>query len=441
MKRKEMVLLILILFFTGFFLLPLAAEVTMEQAIREGIKLNKVYKNHVLENRSLELTRKSARMNRWFNLNAGASYLYKSEQMEISFPDTNPVPGVVIPGFAMSVGAKHNYDLKLSLTQPIFTGNILNNAVKLESVKIAVEENRVRLARIEVAAEIKRSYFNLRLLRNRLDSLRVLIKQLRLHHRKLQDYFREELVRKSDLLETETKIREQEMNLRDLRNLIENEKINFKNLCGCDIDQVEKNYSEEGGDFDRAFAEFKTTHPVLQTLDQQVKGFYIREKMVNGAYLPQVGGFAEIHFGKPGIDFFQNDWSFYFQGGISFDMKIFDWSKRKRDVRIIRFGREKIENERADFTRQVEKGLKQLFSSRAAVRDRLETVKQLVRIAAEDAGLKEDLLREQQIDNIDYLSALTRKEHYESMENTILAQLEIIEVNINQLIGKFEEAR
>ena len=51
--------------------------------------------------------------------------------------------------------------------------------------------------------------------------LQVLIKQLQLHHGKLQHYFREELIRKSDLLETETKIREQEMNLRDLQNLFD----------------------------------------------------------------------------------------------------------------------------------------------------------------------------------------------------------------------------
>ena len=165
MKKKEIGSLLLILLFAGVALLPLSAEVTIKQAIREGIKLNKTYKNHMVETRSLELAEKNARMKRWFNLNSGVSYLYKSEQMEISFP-----------GMAMSVGAKHNYDMKLSLTQPIFTGNILENAVKLESVKLAVEENRVRLARIEAAAGIKSSYFNYRLLRNRLNSLQVLIK-------------------------------------------------------------------------------------------------------------------------------------------------------------------------------------------------------------------------------------------------------------------------
>ncbi len=441
MKKKEICSFLFVLFLIGFFLLPLSAEVPMEQAIRDGIKLNKTYRNHVVETRSLELTKKNARMRRWFNLNSGASYLYKSDQMEISFPDMSPVPGVVIPGSSMLVGAKHNYDIKLSLTQPIFTGNILASAAKLESLKLAVEENRVRLSRIEAASEIKRSYFNYRLLRNRLNSLHILIKQLQLHYRKLQDYFREELIRKSDLLETEAKIREQELSLRDLQNLVENEKIYFKTLCGYDIDEVETGYFEKSGDFDRAFAEFKTAHPVFKTLDEQVKGFHIREKIVNGAYLPQVGGFAEIHYGKPGIDFFQNEWSLYFQGGISIDLKIFDWNKRKRDVQIIRCSMEKIENERADLIKEGERRLKQLFSARTSAESKLETVKKLVRIAVENIRLKKNLLKEQQIDNIDYLSALTRKERWESMKNTIEAQLEIIKVNINQLVGKFEEAR
>lgn len=435
---KKIVLPLLIF---GFVFRLIPAEVTMEQAIREGIKLSYNYKNHMLETRALELAKKNALMNKMFNLTSGASYLFKSAQMEITLPDMNPALGVVIPGSSMLVGAKHNFDVKLSLSQPIFTGNILTNMVKLETVKIAVEENRAQLSKIETAAEIKGSYFNYRLILNRLRSLESLLKQLQLHQGKLQNYFREDLIKKSDLLETEAKIQEQSLNLRDLQNLLENEKINFKTLCGFDIEAVEKNYSEKNIDYTQAFTDFKSSHPVLKTLDESIAGFNIREKMVNGAYLPQIGGFAEIHYGRPGIDFFRNEWSLYFQGGFSIDVRIFDWNKRKRDVKIIRFGIEKIENEKNDFIKEGEKRFKQLFAAKSTAEAKLAAVEKLVQIAAEDISLKEGLLKEQQIDNIDYLSALTRKESYDSLRNTILAQLELIKVNINQLIGKFEEAR
>lgn len=440
MKKKRICLLHSSIIL-ALFLQPLSAEVSMEQAVRNGINLSKTYKNHLLETRSLELAKKNARMRKWFSINSGGSYFFKSDRMEITLPDMNPVPGVVIPGSSMVVGAKHNYDVKLSLTQPIFSGNILSSAVKLETVKLAVAENQVLLSKIETAAGIKKSYFNYRLLQNRLASLNVLIKQLQLHHRKLQDYYREELVKKSDVLETEAKIQEQKLNLQDLLNLVENEKINFKSLCGFDINEVEKNYSEKTLDFDQAFSEFKTCHPVLKTLDERAAGLNIREKMAIGEYLPQVGGFAEIHYGKPGIDFFQNEWSLYFQGGISIDFKIFDWNKRKRDLQIIRCGIEKINNEKTDFIKEGEKHLKQFFAARTMAESKLETVKKLVLIATEDIKLKEGLLKEQQIANIDFLSALTQKERYVSLQNTINTQLELIKVNINQLIGNFEEER
>jgi outer membrane protein TolC len=425
----------------ALFSISLAAEITLDQAIREGINLGKNYKNHILEARSLELAKQNARMRKRFSIDSGGSYLFKSAQMEITLPDMNPAPGVVIPGAGMSVGAKHNYDIKLSLSQPIFTGNILTNAVKLESVKLAVEKNRVLLGKIETAAKIKRSYFNYRLLQNRQTSLNVLTKQLQLHQQKLQHYYREELVKKSDLLETEAKIREQDLNLQDLKNAMESERINFKTLCGYDIEALEKNYSEKSSDFAQAFSIFKSVHPVLKTLDEQVGAFAIREKMVHGEYLPQVGGFAEMHYGKPGIDFFQNEWSLYFQGGISVGLKIFDWSKKKRDLQIIDFGIEKIKNEKTDFVKDCEKHLRQLFSAKTTAENKIKTVKELVKIAVEDMKLKEDLLKEQQIANIDYLSALTQKERYVSMQNTIRTQLELINVNINQLTGKFEEER
>ena len=370
------------LLYCALLILPLEAEISMKEAVQKGIEINAVYQNHLLESRSIELAKKTALLKKRFNVDSGGAYLFKSQQMEIVLPDMNPAPGVIIPGAGMLAGAKHNYDLKLSLSQPLYTGGILSSAVKLETVRLAVEKNRTRLSQIEIAAEIKTSYFNYRLLQNRLVSLDSLLKQLSLHQERLQNYFREELIKKSDLLETEARIQEQLLNRRDLLNLIEKEKINFKTLCGFDISEVEKNYSEKENAFTRVFAEFKAAHPVLKTLAEQTKGLKIRETMIKGEYMPRVGSFAEIHYGKPGIDFFKNEWSLYFQGGFSISFKIFDWGRLKRQVQIVRYGAEKLENEQADFIKMAEKRFRQLYAAKKSAEEKLETVKKLLQIAA-----------------------------------------------------------
>ncbi len=415
-----------------------AGPVSLEEAVRAGIAMDLETKNYLLDTHSRAAAEAGARSAKGFSLDWSALYLYKSEQMEIVMPDMTPAPGVVIPGSRMTAGAKHNTDIKLALSQPLYTGGALSGAVKLQNLQGSIAGNLLLLSKIQAAAEIKTSYFTYRLLKSRLASLDVLLKQLELHQQRLQDFFREDLVRKSDLLETAAKIHEQTLNRRDLEQQLEQEKINFKALCGYDITAIEENYLETDMEFEQAQDYFNMHHPVLKSFAKRFSALGVNEELVKAKYLPHLGAFAEIHYGKPGIDFFANQWSFYFQGGFSIDMKLFDWNKKKQDLKVLNYELEKLENEKLDFVNGVNKGLQQLFTAKKSVLEKLSTLEQLVQIATEDSELKEQLLKEEQIANIDYLAALTQKERYISMRNTLKIQCELIKVNINLLSGKFE---
>lgn len=431
---------------TVFFFLALVGwlaygEIPLKEAIKQGIALNATCRDQEWEVRSLETAQKIAALKKWFNLGLSASYLYKSEQMEIVIPPINAGPGIVTPGNRLVAGAKDNYDLKLQVSQPLFTGHILSNTDRLQAIKTVAQGDLLLSSKIQATADIKRSYFQYRLYRGQLDSLEALQERLNLHLQKMRAYFKEELIKKSDLLETEARFKEQQLNLEELGDQITRERIHFRDLCGLDIADIEKDYTGETIELPAALAYFKAHHPLLHFFDRRLEALRLQEKIVNGGYLPQVAGFAELHYGKPGIDFFANEWSAYFQGGISLDWKLFDWNKRKYETEIIRFGGEKIKNERQDFIKKNEKLLSQLYETREAGRRKLAIVKELVDIAGQDIALKEKLLDEQQIANIDYLEALTQGERYTSMQNTILMQLELIQVNIDHIIGRLEEDR
>jgi hypothetical protein len=85
----------------------------------------------------------------------------------------------------------------------------------------------------------------------------------------------------------------------------------------------------------------------------------------------------------------------------------------------------------------VKKKLTQLYAKKNSIEKQLKLVKRMVKFASEDAGLKEELLKEQQVSNIDYLSALLDRERYESMQNELLLQVRLIKLNINTLIGRY----
>lgn len=401
------------------------AGISLEDAIQKGLERAAGYQNQVLEIKSLELEKQTAKMKRYFSLDSSGSYLYRSEQLVIT-----------LPGMTIKAGAKNNYDMNLSLKQPLFTGNIISNGIKMSELEVAVAQNQALLQKINVTAEIKSSYFNYYLLLNKRDSLGALIRQLELHLKNIGDLYKEELVRKTDLLETQRKKWEQELNVEDLNRLIVSEGIQFEKLCGMDIGTVEAGYVEKVTDYMGAFTAFKLSHPVLQTMDRNLEMLVTREKLVKGQYLPQVVGFGELHYARPGINFFKNQWDWYFQGGINISFKVFDWNKKKREIKVLDYGVEKVKNQRDDFILEGEKSLKQLFAAKESTEKKIAMLDDLVRTSEEDVGLKSDLYREQQVSNLDYLEALTTKERYVSMKSELMMQLELIKVSINRVIGK-----
>ena len=411
--------------------------IPLEKAVEKGIQMDNQYQNRLLDTEISGLNQKKARMKKLFYVDLAGSYLFKSQQMEIAFPPSTPAPGVVIPGMNISAGAKHNYDLKLSLVQPIFTGGILSNYVKLETINQLREKYNADSREIETAGMIKASYFTCRLLESKKKSLSLLIRNLKLHYKKLNDLYKEELVKKSDLLETQIKISETGMKQEELNQLLREEKINFTRLCGFAVEDVEKNYNESISTLQESLSFFEAHHPGLKIIDQNIRMLDLQKKIAAGDYLPRVQGFAELHYGRPGIDFFKNEWSLYFQGGINVNLRIFDWNRLKIEKKTADMAVQELDNHKEDLVLEVKKKLTQLYAKKKSIEKQLEMVKNMVKFASEDADLKEESVIENQVPNIDYLSALLDKERYQSMQNELLLQLRLIKLNINTSIGRY----
>ncbi len=407
-----------------------SAEIPLQRAIEKGIQLDAAVRNQRLEeqNRALEYT--TAQKNRLFSVKTGASYRYQSDQMEIQ------VPGLLPP---TAIGTKHQFDIKLSATQPIFTGNSLANAVKSQEILRAISAKQTELARIEAASRIKGSYFNYRMLNQRRASLEALLGRLNLHHQRLEHFFAEDLVKKSDLLETEVRIQEQKLMLETLDNAINREALNFKTLCDVDISAIQPDYTETISGFDKAFEHFLSHHPLMAAFQQRLQLMGVRKAMVKGEYLPQVAGFAELHYGKPGIDFFNDQWSLYFQGGVSVAWNLFNWNKQTRDAAIVDHEAEKIQNEKENFIKQSRQALRQLYDTLSSVEKRLAITGRLIEVSREDLELKEQLAAEHQLPNIDYLAALATLESYRAKQSEADVQLQLLKTQINTLIANVEE--
>jgi len=435
--RKKIVLLLVL---GGSGLLLAGGETTLKEAVSRALERDGALGNARLEVRAAETARTSAEKSKWFTLQAGGNYRYTSETMEITadaFPFPTGIPGG--QGTVLASAPAHTVDLKLGLAQPLYLGGLLANQVRAESARRQAEEWTVRQRTLDVAGMVKSSYYTWQLLGKKSASLELLRSSLELHEKRIGQLVKEELVRKTDLLETRSKIIEIDLSMTELRQQQAAEAIQFRRLTGLEPGDIQAGYREEVPDLETALSRLAAGHPLLKSLEEKSRQVEMQKKIVASAYLPQVSGYAEFHYGRPGLNYFKDEWTPYFVGGLNLSFSVFNWNRKGRDQKLLDLGLEKIANQRSDFLLNGERGLRQLYAQKEAVAAKRKLLDELIGLADEEVRLKERLYSERQLDHLTYLQAETSRERCRSQRDELEMQESMLHAAIQNLMGIGQE--
>lgn len=157
-----------LIFITVFALyICIHSVVPLQQAIENGIRINTEIQNNDLESKILKVDNKIKISQKYFTLNGNGYYLYKSDKTEIAMPDINIAPGMSISGLKISGGVYHNFDFKVSLTQPIFTGNAISGMISMNELRQALTLNERELLELMLGEGSKLFSLTIRCLKAR----------------------------------------------------------------------------------------------------------------------------------------------------------------------------------------------------------------------------------------------------------------------------------
>ncbi len=421
--------------FTFCFTLS-AEQIKLEDVIKKGIRINTESKNLSIQEKIDELNKEIIEKKKLFTINLSGTYLLKSDIMSIVFPETVLSPTQTIPGKQIDAGEYHNFDINLSLLQPIYTGNIISNRIKLKKNEVKITKNNSIKSNFQISGKIKYSYFKYMILKTEINILSVLLEELELHKNRLQNLHKENLIGIVDIIDTDLKIDEIKLNIEELQKNLNNEKHEFKYISGTDIEKINKNYSETIPDKQNAFLHFKKNHPSLKNISINNQNIELQKNISNGSYRPQVNGFVNFHYGKPGIDFFNSSWSPYVEAGINISYKVFDWNKQKKEKRILDFLDKKLENNRLHFIDIINKNLNILYITKQQIETKILKIRKMIKKSKIIKDLKNKLFIEKQISNIELLTYIQKTKKHQILEKKAQFNLELVKARINTLIGK-----
>ncbi|MCX7973786.1 MAG: TolC family protein [Candidatus Aminicenantes bacterium] len=415
-------------------------KISLDQAINDAQKKNLRLNNLRLEADGFSLEAQKIFKQKLFTINATGNYLYKSQTIFVELPPFSPTANAASP-FRLEGGFKHNYDFGLAVTQPLFTGGRLSAQASFFRSAEAATSIKMTLLANEIATNLKLLFFEYRRLKARKNSLLAFKEQLSLHEKKIASLVEAELARRLNLVETKMKMEEVAASLLDIEQALAAIRFDFQQLCGYWPDEIEDNYQERTLNLEEAIAYFEQNHPQLKIYQEKINQLGLQKKIIQANNLPQIATVAEVHYGRPGLNFFKKEWSFYATAGLAIQFRFFDWFQGRNQIEQLNLDEQKIIKEKEDFLARGKLELKKLYEQKEILAGKLNHLENILRLAEEEVKIKEELARQNLLPHLDYLASLQAFEQNKWAREEILLMIEEIKVKINSVIALKGESR
>jgi len=423
---------------------PAFPKVTLREAVEKALRASPALAAQRLNESAAEVRKAQAEARRTFDLSAGGFLGYASDSPHILVGDVPLLSGQlaedVPPDHVLISTPRVMYDARLGLSLPVSAGGGIRRTIEAEGFGARAEADLTRAEEESLAAEVRTSYFAVRGLEARKDSLARQREGLGRRLEKLASLLRQDLIRRTDVLETQLQIDEVELSAIDLERALAEEKIRFSGLCGLDPGDVEEPGPASAPDLATALSRLRTGHPLLRYLDAKSAQAEAARKAAAGRAFPQVAAFAQLHFGRPGISLFNQTPQLYILGGLSVDFSLLDGRASATQTALAEIEERRIASRRDEVLDSAERDLKRLYAAQDAINAKAAVIDRLAALAEEDVKLKTRLYEESQIPNLDCLAALARLEKYRALKLDLRYQRRAVVEGIAALLGPGTEA-
>ena len=258
---------------------------------------------------------------------------------------SNPMPvfqGNTLIGYVPSgpLNAQDNYQWKVSLKQPLFTGFALTSSYELAKLGIDQSQIDLELAELDLALEVKAGYFDILKSDRAVEVSQKAVESLTSHLEVAQSFYKVGMTAVNDVLKAEVELANAQYDLIKAQNGAKIARAAFNNLLARPIDApltVEDilSYHQIEGDFSSYLKKAIDKRPEIKTLDVNLHQAEQQIKIAKSKYYPEAYFSYDYikegdHPDVSGSDFHDaHSW----QAMVGLSWILWDWGKTKNGVR------------------------------------------------------------------------------------------------------------
>ena len=325
----------------SILILPLGAlaqkrPLSLDEAIAAGLDASPALHASRMKVASSEAKSREAAASRLPSLKFGGGYTRLSEvpDFQVTLP-VSPNPIVVSQSYF------NNFNLRLGVQQPLFTGFRLQAGADSARMLVNAADQDLEKDRAEFICAVKSAYWGLARAREIETVVDENVRQVQEHLKDVRAFFSQGLLTKNDVLRAELELSNAEIMRIDARNAAEVALTVLDSLIGLplvtDVDlttspesQASRIPADEGG----PAADVPAGRPDLKAAEFRIKASELGLKAARAGFYPQVflsGNYYCLRPNPrilPSLDKFKGTWDL----GISISLDIWNWNQTKRQA-------------------------------------------------------------------------------------------------------------
>jgi outer membrane protein TolC len=275
------------------------------------------------------------------SLDFSGSYRRQSTTPELTIPPIElPVGGTPIslfPGGGMTLGTLDNYDFKLTISQPIFTGFRLSNWVKAANALGTSRSLELEKNRSDLIFKVETAYGNVLKSQKFLQIASSAREQVASHLRDVENYIAQGMAKKDELLKVQVKLSEAELVVIQAENAIKMAQVALENLMGQKLPSEAKFAPMQvqefvAADVSSSIQNASADRAELKSLGYAKEAGQASIKIAKGGMYPSLAVFGTLGYGKPGLDFIKQEWMDYWLVGVGAEWNLWSWGKTRSQI-------------------------------------------------------------------------------------------------------------
>jgi outer membrane protein len=435
MKWNKITLFIIILIYQNLF----SQTLTLEESIELGLKNSKDLKisSSKLISSDAKMSEVGSQMLPKLSLSASYTRLSDIPPFEITTPFTpDPIKLYDI--------ILNNYNVKLSLQQPLFTG------FRLSSLKNAAEYNYKALEEKydedinNAAFEIHSAFWNYYKAEQIKDLIEENLKQTALHLEDTRNFLENGLVTRNDLLKLEVQYSNTELMKIDAENNVELARVAFNKAIGIELnspsDLVIKEIkpSNYEYDFEEILAEAQKNRSDLKSLEYKIQASEENIDAARAGWFPSVFLYGDFYYSRPNQrilppeDKFNETWDV----GVSLNWDLWNWGKTSSlttQAEENKFQAEMILSKLKD---AVEIEVYQLYLNYKKSLDRINVIQKSIEQAEENYRITKEKYNSQLATSNDLIDAEVSVLQAKTNLTNALVDYELSRLTLEKTIGR-----